>query len=843
MKNFKNRLNFLNFRRLLLVLAFACINIILFQNCSKTDFVPSDSDYVDANADNPLYAEGKFGEQVNLPDLKLIFVVDNSYTMSSSNLKISESFDRLFDGTNSESLRLFNTEVFLLSTAQNLYKDRNTSFSRQIPSYQFLAANNYKALVGKSAAEIRQHRNYPNNGKIPGDIAGFELAVTGSQPEGTQLINFNPAPVVGLSHVNGNGVEKDLSAKKSNSESVAELDSDFKERLNVLNPINNEIDNQSALGETLSEESGLCTLARVLKHPEKFFKSSDFVSFILVSDEDDSYNDGKNCFDKIMQKPHPKEQVDGNCKWSESKLRYKLHTTRFSYQAKVASDCTLSKSNQFNLKYKFKPFSNTVEYYLNKEIIRDGKHILVVDPNKQFAKLNMDLTGKCNKTFLNPYLPGATVYDNTSYPIVCSLTPAGQEPPEPERSSDDVLGRKIGFTDAQLQSFGIAKGDVGGTNSVCTENMRSYLTEIDGRLKRTERQLDYCYIKGYYFDNGNPRVSKTANQSSEQCQESNQNCNSISNQKCTAVYTPVPPSGFSNTLQLTVNERGLECNTSCGSTAFCSSQPTKKVEEYIASLTALNNIRNCTAAEAVTDSIIQPSSSFYLGRFSCDSYCKDTSYCPNEGNKKVKDYLEEQLRRTNSAAKLSECEVTTENKQIPFGPVEKNTTYCLAGQTPADVKPNYKVFVDDVKYVSGNKTNGDVSSNLTDYIKTRTEQFFNQNKPVYSVFVLQPGDVVLEGQSVGNKYNRLADKLNGYKSSILENDYSPALVKVSDLIKEKMGRTIFFPQVKSYHIIRKVWINGYQLMPVTDWTSTGGTVTFSQPVVIDHLAQVKIQFY
>ena len=359
----------------------AILIVAVFQNCSKVQFDPVDPKLFESSSTNPSYADGKMGESVNLPDLNLMFVLDNSATMKESNIQLSESFKDLFAGTNATNLALFNTKVSVINTAQNIHSDK-TKINYSNPTIPDLLAANFSnyGSVSKSALESSD-RGELISGQIPGDAIGFEVTKK-LNTFGVDDYYFNPARVVGL-RANADGTVAFVpDIRKAVGASVADLNADFKYRLDLLNPDRNAFTDEDKVGPIMSDESGLCALARILKNSDTMMKPSDIASFIFVGDEDDVHNAGLHCVDSIKKVAEATSYMAGTCDYTETKLGYKIKKTKieFDYMTKfvsgssrIAAKCSITDFNKFAVAYNIKkpvvtiPYTTKVYYYLKQK--------------------------------------------------------------------------------------------------------------------------------------------------------------------------------------------------------------------------------------------------------------------------------------------------------------------------------------------------------------------------------------------------------------------------------------------------------------------------------------------
>ncbi|MBC7466616.1 MAG: hypothetical protein H7256_11550 [Bdellovibrio sp.] len=334
---------------------------LFYQNCAKLNITDLDAasraleaERIALGADNEVVVVG-----VNaVPDLKMFFVVDNSGTMKQNQLNLSQSFGAMFDASSSESLSKFDTTAILLSTAQ-----KSPSFTSEKSMLDEIATQqkNYTSTMTTTsdvfAASIRSA--VYNFGFLPGDNIGYQLVSTLNPLKYT----FMPAPVLGTS-VSGNQVSFKSVIRKLASESPAVLETEFKNRLAVLNseriPLvltNGEYKPQQS--SVIDTESGLCAIARVLRNPESTIKSGDLLSFTVVSDENDNDPKGFNCVQSITQYTGNEDLVDGTCSQRETSISYQTTSS-----TKAPDSCKLNGTQSYNYKltYPGTKVTTTISY-------------------------------------------------------------------------------------------------------------------------------------------------------------------------------------------------------------------------------------------------------------------------------------------------------------------------------------------------------------------------------------------------------------------------------------------------------------------------------------------------
>lgn len=322
--------------------------MLFYQNCAKLNIVDLEAASKAAEAER--IALGKDDETVvvgvnAVPDLKMFFVVDNSGTMKQNQLNLSDSFGAMFDASSSDSLSKFDTTAILISTAQ-----KSSSFSTDKASLDSIATEQKGYTFGMTATSSQfvasMRSALYNFGLLPGDNIGYQLTSSSNPLKYT----FLPAPVLGTTTSAASTVSFQPVIRKLASENSAVLETEFKNRLSVLNseriplaltggqykPLHSDI---------VDTESGLCAIARILRNPDQTIKSGDLLSFTVVSDENDNDPKGLNCIQSVTQYTGTEDLVDGDCKQRETTISYQSTTT-----SKAPDSCKLNGNVGYNYK-------------------------------------------------------------------------------------------------------------------------------------------------------------------------------------------------------------------------------------------------------------------------------------------------------------------------------------------------------------------------------------------------------------------------------------------------------------------------------------------------------------
>jgi hypothetical protein len=296
------RFNYVTPRQLALVLG-AVIIFVGFQNCEQPGdlgiFQNPDSVVNDAGRTVlPEYSETSLSSRPP-PPLKLIFVMDNSNSMTLNNLNLQKSFSSMFSG-NQDSLAQFDIDISFVTTAQVVEKvEKAESFFPTMLSFGDLTGSDPGTLQKK----YRDASVF--TGMIPGDLLGFRL--NRIVKDNLDRREFHPQPVVGFQDSTSSRDPASLtksevlpSIKFRRGQSVSELSALVAARLETISPKLASGITNPAVFPIVDYSSGLCSLGRILKHQDSFFRKGDIVSFVLVSDHDEFGNpDGTECTDSL----------------------------------------------------------------------------------------------------------------------------------------------------------------------------------------------------------------------------------------------------------------------------------------------------------------------------------------------------------------------------------------------------------------------------------------------------------------------------------------------------------------------------------------------------------------
>lgn len=247
----------------------------------------------------------------------------------------------------------------------------------------------------------------------------------------------------------------------------------------------------------------------------------------------------------------------------------------------------------------------------------------------------------------------------------------------------------------------------------------------------------------------------------------------------------------------------------------------------------------------------------------CDVKCKSayTELCPENPNVVINDSttLAEYLKGVYGAK--TTCKVSAP-VAVKVGTEIKGQTAEDKGKVCASVNgkllytktvrgPYYsKELVTD--YVSGtSKDNATYvpAKNLTDYIDDRADQLLEGLPPIVAAFVHKSSSSISGSiGSVGTTYMDFVERMGGESESVLTDDYSVALKKVSSLLKSVIDRSFSIPQIKPFQRVRQVWIqrknsSSRVLLSLSDWKASGDAVTIEATVSFDLGDKFIFEYY
>ncbi len=353
--------------------ALSVVSILFFQNCGqqgditlKMEEGASDTLIQDICSVNPSHVRctneqptGKVEEyryidvtQPVIPDLKIFLVLDNSDSMRVSQVNLMNNIEKMFSA-NSQGLQDYNSEIFILTTAQ-LNNIGNSLFRSNVD-----AKNDYQKVIEKiyeissvqyvqSLIEVFRPADgslsaRKTTGLLEGDIVGFKVRTVRSPSNvGAKydLVNAEFSPAY-LTHIEQPNI---LSVRYSKGESIQDLVDRVKARVEFLDPdkqflsktinYNGTVVDNVPLSDVVEKESGLCAMARVLHEVKNnpnnsLIKKGELATFILVSDEKEHDPSGLECVKSYkFQQPVPGFLYKGECADTDSNVSYAIPSNK-----------------------------------------------------------------------------------------------------------------------------------------------------------------------------------------------------------------------------------------------------------------------------------------------------------------------------------------------------------------------------------------------------------------------------------------------------------------------------------------------------------------------------------
>jgi hypothetical protein len=358
-------------RRNKIVLSLAILGAILvfnYSNCAPVAFknaTPDSSSGTPTGTQN-LAGTIPVGATGSNPPLDLFFIVDNSASMYANQVKLGTSFTNIFQ-SNQASLSNFNVNVYLFSTASTV------------------AAASLSEVATRSPASVTSVPAYSDLTDLlatPGSVFAYWNNSTGTYGTAPFSEQFNPAPVLALESGNYNQA---LSLPQQGSQTASQyqasinaLSTNFQNRLNYLNPSNQFQSGSDPASPITDISSGLCSIARILKHSSSYITPGDAAAFVIVSDDDDRLNDrnpnNNQCLENLIAS---NELINGSCGHygstfnydSNSSITYQSSTkftynsgTKISYSYPSSETCVVQYTSGYNYSWTYTAINTIVTY-------------------------------------------------------------------------------------------------------------------------------------------------------------------------------------------------------------------------------------------------------------------------------------------------------------------------------------------------------------------------------------------------------------------------------------------------------------------------------------------------
>jgi hypothetical protein len=861
---------------------------LCYQNCSKVQVedMPSvgNNDPLDVPQIPSEFSKATVGTS-ELADLKMLFVVDNSYTMKQNNINLASSFGTLFNSQNSDNLTLFPVTSYLLTVGQKT-PGATSSDSTRLDSLLAWQA----PLAGLTPSSLASLRQPAALGKLAGDSVGYSVQKSNGS------YSFEPATVVGLD-AQGAIVN---SISKGKDESAAGMIQDFKNRMTLVQNVN--IDNYYLNKDILDNESGLCAVARVLRS-SNYVKAGDLAVLNLFSDENDADVEGKSCLAGYTYSEGNEDLINGGCE---------THRTTFNYKVNVpqAASCTIgyNKTLSWKLTYSGKQWSSNVKYskisnyscaetQLDYQVATTWKKkktkvtvsfttykmldgVKVNDSGVQTRDIWQDgykTASECKTIATNGLSASSETYvSNTCVqsdePVAtCSFNDANCLAATQAARSVKVAGNlTVGSAcSAELVSRDSASGirgsekctltgvqAISSTNkdSSCSANMTLVTSSNYNEDLSTQTA---CNNKALALG-GTVNQTYPATCTAVQVDASLSKTGSLN----LADFSSVSATGTcpADVKTKAIQDSGLSeaSVTACDITAI----PVSTVAQTLSStclqqatnLCAANSTyRNCFVKSSTDASTVQQAKAATVDEeLACTAKCSDskTGFCKANAdlptvdpNMTIADYLAQAQKSVTACA----ATIATTGTNNTFSAQKKADIANVCAAKNGAGLPLY-VRVDLTyrtkglvpQYVAGNKAdaNGNQipAADLPTYIAQRANDLFGGQRPIVNVFVRTANDPLGDNGSRGIAYETLAATMNAQVYSVLSSDYSSALKDLSTVVKSKLLRTFkvpnMNPQRRVVGIILKSSAGTSTKLQPNQWVQSGASVEISSAVTL-----------
>ena len=514
----------------------------LFQNCSNnyklttepaasnlstTAKIVSGSVNVDASRPNP--------------PLDLFFIIDNSASMLGHQINLGNAFASVFQ-SNSANLSNFDVNIYVFSTASTV----NASYVSQIPAPLTSVPSPFPAASATASLAA-----------VPGSIFGFSDVATGVYGTAPFSDQYAPAPVLALASASGAVVDHlHIPAQGSLSSSdyqsqIATLTQDFQSRLAYLNPTD-----QLAYQSLTDISSGLCSVARILRHSSNFIQPGDSAAFVIVSDDNDRLNDrNPNNSQCVEADSSTSEVVDGTCGHYETTFSYDA-TASLTYQ----SDSKFNYQSGTKVTYTYPgtttetcAFTYTTGFDYTDTYTQTQPQTIVT-----YTLCNQMADGTCISETPNTTVTVSGSYAGAGGSCTQDMTSLVTTP-APGTSFSCAATQKV----TQGQGHGV---DTNSSGSSCSNQLLSQLSS------NPEYSNITCTITG-----ANTVTGTASGQASGSCASY---CSSHSTQYPGCVLTSTTPTTSTKQGSFTLNLPGWTCSSTCPNSTQCG---TGTIGQYITS--------------------------------------------------------------------------------------------------------------------------------------------------------------------------------------------------------------------------------------------------------------------
>ena len=891
--------------RLMAVVCTMVVVSMFFQNCGQPGSISTQVqegfDYDDNGTLVHKQQVEKTLSSADAPPLKLVFVMDNSNSMTLNNLNLQQSISSMFDNQ-ANNLSQFNAEMYFLTTAQ--LPSLSGSFAGQLKSPS--------SLVG-SAAQIENNYRSPFSGLIAGDLLGFDIQTT-TTPN-LILKEYKAQPVVKFQDTT-QGTIAVPSIKYVKGSSIDALKAEVAARLNILAPAKASQISDASVFPALDTESGLCAMGRILRYPDNYIKPGDVTSFIVVSDENEADITGSKCLGsesrEFLYKISCIQKVPASVK-KETQINYqtlpgmgtkqtvftvtppdvtspKIDSVLTLTRAAKDATCTGTQDREFSVNYQIITKSYLIKYSKKPKIgEREGgvpiygtEQLNLSTPN-QAGMVPADCA--TNVTRLRTILG-----DTTSQLTIMSCAQNADSPvSQPAVNLTYAaypsinLGNSTACTPAILSAINPSGTLVIGTCSLArrTENISSTALAGKGFTRTSDQAACQTAVAAVCADSANALRSCTytsfgaqvladSKKSNPVTQNSGLNCNSacsnfpgfcatdstsqsVANYASSIGYSCSASNSNSTSQTYTTVQTArnvtlpgvLSCSNTCAQApgacgGMTSATPIDQFNKACSFV--VQDVAGTAAQNKVLAKVLDPTS-----KITCDTLCTDSGGICMAPNLTIGQHIANNLMGQNCNAQVittNIAEVINRKDITRVKQSELATKTCDAGYDKDGSPVLTSDYEDSSTNISGTQT-------LPDYILSRMRSVIGAQAATLSAFIT-PAAGVKAGSptSYGQAYEQLVTSWGkGSVQDIASPSYAPALTQLSQVLRSQLLRSINFPEVKATQRIRTVWKKaktdtdwGVPLSP-SDWSATGGTVTLAAGVNLDVDDQIKIEFY
>jgi hypothetical protein len=891
--------------QLVAVISTMLVVLLFFQNCGQPGSISTKvQDGFDYD-DNGILVVKQQAEKTlsasDAPPLKIVFVMDNSNSMTQSNLNLQQSISSMFD-SQADNLSQFNAEMYFLTTAQ-------------LPSLAGNFVSKIKSpgsLVG-SAAQVEDNYRSPFTGLISGDLLGFDVQLT--QTPNLILKEYKAQPVVKFED-SPQGIVALPSIKYSKGSSIDSLKAEVATRLNVIAPAKASSLTDASVFPALDSESGLCAMGRILRFPDKYIRAGDITSFVVVSDENEYDVNGGRClatesreylYKMTCAKNIPASTVKETVIKYQTKMGAATKKTVFTITPKdkvlprvittlklnrAAKNATCSGTQEREFKVNYTQINSTysIKYTKQPKIgDREGGDVIYgpvqtnlmtsgqsgnvpADCSNNLNRLKSILSDSTSLLTITSCVQNANSSENKSTSLAygnfltvdietsTNCTDAIKAVINPNGTlniSSCILARKpaenIASSTLAAKGFTSTSSEIDcrtAVDKVCSDSSNSLrfcsfsahvaaqAAASRGPVDSTQDKAQNCSATCSNFP-GLCATDSTTQTVSSFASANNYSCSATTANSMNETYTTVQASG-----NITI-PGAFSCANSCAqvSGACGGTNGSGSVMDYNKSCVAVvSDVAGSPSENKSFNAVSDPDQNI-----NCNTQCTASNGICTAAGMTIGQYITNSLSAQNctSEAKITNNPATTLRKDITR--IKQANLASQACETGYE-KEGSPILTGDFE---DSNTNVSGSQSLPEYILSRMSSVIGQQAATLSAFIT-PADGAPAGssRSYGQVYEQLVNSWGkGSVQDIRSSSYAPALTQLSLVLRSQLLRSVNFPEVLATQRIRSVWKKAKNdsdwgsPIPASDWSATGGTVTLAPTVVLDLEDQVKIEFY